>query len=174
MSYNMLKTEVGQLNAIFAYFGSAAQHAQYFEAALGKFLLVYNKLTNSALTLDVFEALDQKLQRKTMGTLLREFKKYVRISDSNVSRCLELALEKRNFLMHRYFLEVEHKLGLKKDRLSLLTELVQIGSLLEQAAALIGGMSVAFSTAMSPKAKNVHSEEKPLFSMEIILPDEKP
>ena len=34
MSLEMLKSEEGQLNAVFACFGSAAQHSQYFEAAL--------------------------------------------------------------------------------------------------------------------------------------------
>src|ERR1041384_167984 len=147
-SYDMLKTEEGQLNAVFACFGSAAQHAQHFEVALGEFLLLYNKLSKRELTLEAFEALDQKLQKQTMGTLLREFKKYVRINDSNVDRRLELALEKRNFLMHHYFREREGQLRVEKDRLLLLTELVQIGSLLEQAAALVGGMRVAFSSAM--------------------------
>ena len=35
-SLRMLETEEGQNNAVFACFGSAAQHAQMFEEALGK------------------------------------------------------------------------------------------------------------------------------------------
>src|SRR5437773_1609207 len=167
ISYDMLKTEEGQLNAVFACFGSAAQHAQHFEAALGEFLLLFNRLTNRQLTLEAFEALDQKLQKQTMGTLLREFRKHIKIDDANVDRCLELALEKRNFLMHHYFRERESKLGIEKDRMSLLTELVQIGNLLEQAAELVGGMRVAFSSAMSKPQAKVDSDEKPLFSIEV-------
>jgi len=37
-SLDTLRSEEGQLNAVFA-FGSAAQHAQFFEEALGEFLL---------------------------------------------------------------------------------------------------------------------------------------
>lgn len=173
ISYDMLKTKEGQLNAVFACFGSAAQHAQHFEVALGAFVLLYNKFTKRNLTLEAFEALDQKLQKQTMGTLLREFKKYVRVNDSNVHRCLELALEKRNFLMHHYFREREGCLGLEQGRLSILTELVEIGSLLEQAAALVGGMRIAFSDVMSKKGERGGSNKKPLFSFEVTLPDEK-
>jgi hypothetical protein len=173
ISYDMLKTEEGQINAVFACFGSAAQHAQHFEVALGEFLLLFNKLANRELTLEAFEALDQKLQKQTMGTLLREFRKYVRINDAKVDRCLELALEKRNFLMHHYFRERESKLGVEKERMTLLAELVQIGSLLEQATALVGGMRVAFSNAMSKTEVREDADEKPLFSIEVALPDEK-
>ena len=40
-SLKMLEPEEGQNNAVFACFGSAAQHAQMFEEALGNFLLAY-------------------------------------------------------------------------------------------------------------------------------------
>ena len=43
-SLRMLASKEGQINAVFACFGSAAQHSQFFEAALGEFLLVYNKI----------------------------------------------------------------------------------------------------------------------------------
>jgi hypothetical protein len=138
ISHHMLKTEEGQVNAVFACFGSAAQHAQHFEAALGEFLLLFNKLASRKLTLEALDALDQKLQKQTMGALLRELRKYVRINDAKVDRCLELALEKRNFLMHDYFRVRKGKLRVEKERMALLAELVQIGSLLEQAAALVG------------------------------------
>lgn len=173
ISNDMLKTEEGQLNAVYACFGSAAQHAQHFEVALGEFLLVFNKVTNRQLTLEDLESLDQKFQKQTMGALLGQFRKYVRVNDAKVERCFELSLEKRNFLMHHYFREREGKLGVEKERLALLTELVQIGRLLEQAAALVGGMRVAFSNAMSKTGEKADADERPLFSIEITLPDEK-
>jgi len=50
-SLETLESEEGQLNAVFACFGSAAQHAQFFEEALGEFLLAYNKICNKSLTI---------------------------------------------------------------------------------------------------------------------------
>lgn len=99
-SLQMLKTRAGQVNAVFACFGSAAQHAQHFEAALADFLSEYNKLTKRGVSLEEFEALDQKLQKKTLGTLLREFSKYVTIQDPNVVRCDERRTAVANQIPH--------------------------------------------------------------------------
>ena len=100
----MLKTEEGQCNAVFACFGSAAQHAQHLEAALVECLLVYNKISKQQLTIQDIDALDQKLSKQTLETLLREFQKFVTIGSADVEKRLELALEERNFLMHHFFL----------------------------------------------------------------------
>jgi len=148
-SLQMLKTRVGQVNAVFACFGSAAQHAQHFEAALADFLSDYNKLTKRGVSLQKLEALDQKLQKKTLGTLLREFSKYVTIQDPNVVGFLEMALEKRNFLMHHFFREREGKLRLEKDRMELLSELTGIDHILDQAATITQAMRIAMSEAIS-------------------------
>jgi len=179
-SLEMLKTGVGQVNAVFACFGSAAQHAQHFEAALGEFLLDYNKLSKRAITPQEFEALDQKLQKRTLGTLLREFSKYVTIGDPKVAGFLEMALEKRNFLMHHFFREREGRLRLKKDRMALLSELVGIDRILEEAATIIRGMRIAVSRAISNhkqggerSGKGDTNDTKVLFTASVKMPDDQ-
>jgi hypothetical protein len=104
-SLEMLKTRVGQINAVFACVGSAAQHAQFFEVALAEFVLDFNKIANEAISLQELEILDQKLQKKTLGALLKEFSRYVTIKDAKVVQFLELALDRRTFLMHHFFRE---------------------------------------------------------------------
>ena len=42
-SLRMLESEEGQSNAVFAIFGSAAQHSQLYESALAEFLIVYKQ-----------------------------------------------------------------------------------------------------------------------------------
>ena len=158
-SLQMLKTSAGQVNAVFALFGSAAQHAQHFEAALADFLSEYKKLTNRGGRLRDFEALDQNLQKKTLGTLLREFSKYVTIQDPNVVGFLEMALEKRNFLMHHFFLAREGKLRLEKDRMELLSELTGIDNLLEQAATITRAMRIAMLRVISSRELDGGSKE---------------
>src|SRR5262245_10449998 len=54
-SLQMLRTRVGQVNAVFACFGSAAQHAQHFEAALAEFLSYYTQLTKRGVDPQKFE-----------------------------------------------------------------------------------------------------------------------
>jgi hypothetical protein len=159
-SLQMLKTRVGQVNAVFACFGSAAQHAQQFEAALAEFLSDYNKLSKRAVTPQEFEVLDQKLQKRTLGTLLREFSRYVTIEDPKVVGFLEMALERRNFLMHHFFREREDRLRLEKDRMDLLSELVGIDRVLEKAATIIRGMRIAVTEAISDQKQAGERSEK--------------
>jgi hypothetical protein len=66
-SLEMLKTGVGQINAVFACFSSAARHAQHFEAALAEFLSDYNKVSKQTITPQDFEVLDQILSKKDSG-----------------------------------------------------------------------------------------------------------
>src|SRR2546430_1080124 len=46
ISYDMPQDRRGSAKCCLCMFGSAAQHAQHFEAALGEFLLIFNKLAN--------------------------------------------------------------------------------------------------------------------------------
>jgi hypothetical protein len=175
----MLKTRAGQVNAVFACFGSAAQHAQHFEAALAEFLSEYNKLTKRAVSLEEFAALDQKLQKKTFGTLLREFSKYVTIQDLNVVRLLEVALEKRNFLMHHFFRERDGKLRLEEDRMGLLSELTGIDHFLEQAATITRAMRIAMLREISSReldgglGQGAAAHSKGLFTATVTMPDDR-
>lgn len=142
-SLRMLETEEGQLNAVFACFGSAAQHAQLFEESLAKFLLVYNKIADSTLSLQDLEVLEAKLQKKTMGSLLRELSNYVTIQEESVARNLDEALKLRNFLMHNFFIARGQSLKSEEGRLSLLTELVEIERMLEQSCVITNAMRIA-------------------------------
>ena len=49
-SLRMLESREGQLNAVFACFGSAAQHAQLFEQGLTRFLVMYNKIASDTVS----------------------------------------------------------------------------------------------------------------------------
>ena len=170
ISNEMLKTEEGQLNAVYACFGAAAQHAQHFEVALAEFLVTYNTVAKNKLTVPELDTLHERLGKRTMGVLLRELKKYVTIDHSGVDDCLEQALEARNFLMHRYFREREQGLSSESTRLEMMTELVHIGDTQETAATFVRAMRIAFSRALE---NGVHQEEntKAVFSIQVALPD---
>ncbi len=173
-SLEMLKTRVGQINAVFACFGSAAQHAQFFEVALAEFLRDYNKVANEAITLQDLELLNKKLQKKTLGALLNEFSRYVTIKDPKVVQFLELALDRRNFLMHHFFPDRSIKLQSEDGRMSLLSELVSIDCLLQEAATIVRGMNIAMSRAIAkqsdPEAQADDADKKVLFTAEVKLP----
>src|SRR3954467_8889684 len=82
-SLDMLKTEEGQSNAVFACFGSAAQHAQMFEEALGNFLLAYNQVRPVKMIAEELEELTQDIHGRTMGQLLHELKSLVKFSEGD-------------------------------------------------------------------------------------------
>jgi hypothetical protein len=179
-SLEMLKSEEGQLNAVFACFGSAAQHCQFFEAALGEFLLVYNKIRGTSLTLQEFEAMEAKLQRWTMGQLLKEFKNHVKVGDVTVAAFLDAALEKRNFLMHHFFRDRQAMFNGEKGRMELLRELVEIDKHLETATTVINAMRLAMCEALDCSEKvgdasmRGKSPSKTLFAFEVDVPDQSP
>ena len=136
-SLEMLETEEGQLNAVFACYGSAAQHAQLFEEALASLLaLLYEFLAPD----HPIAALD----KMTTGQLLRCFKKqFVEEMDDWVPEFLDETREQRNFLVHRYFLSRSEALGNKVGRRAMLEELLGIESKMRRGAALINGLSAA-------------------------------
>ena len=171
-SLEMLNSEEGQLNAVFACFGSAAQHGQLFEAALSEFLLAYNRLLKKSLTLADFEAVETSLHKKTMGALLTDFRKLVEISDDAVSSSLSDALRARNFLIHHYFLERRDKFGREQGRLEMVEELVSIQAVLEKARDLTNGMRVALCRALEDGESETPDSDV-LFSIEVDTGDDE-
>lgn len=142
-SLAMLRSPEGQLNAAFACFGSAAQHAQLFEEALVRFLSAYNRISGHAVSLDDLEAYERSLNKKTMGQLLRELSKYVTIEDSEATTDLDDSLEQRNFLMHRFFLVKMNEFETEEGRLGLIKELLAIESVLDRSRIRLNAMRIA-------------------------------
>ena len=173
----MLESEEGQRNAVFACFGSAAQQSQYFEVALGDFLLVYNKICKKSLTLQDIESMEAKLGKQTMGTLLMEFKKHVKINDDKIASQMDAALQKRNFLMHHFFRERNERFDTEQGRMEMLKELVGVDSELRMAKDMTNGMRVALCRTLNYNDGAEDSDQgdggtssNGLFSAEINIP----
>ena len=136
-SLKMLESEEGQLNAVFACFGSAVQHAQLFEQGLTRFLTMYNMISSPSVRI---EDIGTKM---TMGRLLHKVSQHVAIDDSAVEEGFNRALEERNYLIHRFFLERSSELNSTEDRMQLLSDLVSIEANLERCRVLINAMRIA-------------------------------
>ncbi|HEY0704256.1 MAG TPA: hypothetical protein VGD60_15905 [Candidatus Acidoferrales bacterium] len=166
----MLRTKDGQLNAVFACFGSAAQHAQLFEAELKRFLLAYNEIAKTH-TAGVVENVERKAGKRTMGALLVEMRKHVRFGDDEIDAKIALALDRRNFLIHRFFLERAKKFESGKGRMELLAELVGIETDLETVRGWIGGLRVAMTESVAKNRKQSEPDDFVVFTAEIELPE---
>ena len=98
-SLDMLKSKEGQINAVFACYGSAVQHAQYLEKSFAELLELINKLSGETITLK---------EKPTIGNSLFELegmrdKGICSISKGGVYKYLEYVKEIRNWLAHKYF-----------------------------------------------------------------------
>ena len=140
-SLEMLKTEEGQLNAIFACYGSAAQHGQYFEKALADLILTIDTRMRNQ---------EVDLSKLTLGQLIAALKGRVNVEDKDewVWGVLKLAKEKRNFLVHSYFLERSSNFRTSLDRMGMLSELLAIESVIEKAAIVTRGVHSALKSAL--------------------------
>ncbi len=136
-SLRMLDSEEGQLNAVFACFGSAAQHGQLFEQGLTRFLMVCSKAGLVSISnIDT-------TNKMTMGQLFREVRKHVTIIDNWVEEDFLTAIQQRNFLIHRFFLERSAQLRSSSGRVELLNELVSMELNLDRCHTLINAMRIA-------------------------------
>ena len=141
-SLKMLESKEGQLNAVFACFGSATQHAQLFEQGLTRFLTIYNKIASDSVRID---DIGQKL---TMGGLLKRIRRHVTINDDSVEEGFSSALKERNYLVHRFFLERDPQLRSTEGRMELLSELIAIENNLERCRIMINAMRIAMCESL--------------------------
>ena len=89
-----------------------------------------------------------RLEKKTIGELLRLFEtEFVEEIDDWVPEFLDEARERRNFLIHKYFLTRANKMGVECGRLSMLRELVGIEAQLRRGVDLVNGLRVAIEEA---------------------------
>lgn len=89
---------------VFAWFGGAAYAAQCFEVELCTLLLLVHRLKNSSATPQQLDDLDTKLSKRNLGTLLRELAKHLTIHP-DFQALLDNYLDRRNYLMHRFFFD---------------------------------------------------------------------
>ncbi len=172
-SLKMLRTEEGQTNAVFACFGSAVQHAQLFEEELRTFLASYEKLRGKTLKAGAATTRPIKQGKKTMGGLLRDVGKYVRFDEKRIVLKLEKVLERRNFLMHHFFLERDEGFKTRNGRNRLLQELIGIEEELDTVRGWIAGLRVAMEEMLSNPGKvRLVRDEEVLFSANVEVPDE--
>ena len=149
-SLKMLESEEGQLNAVFACFGSAVQHAQLFEQGLARFLMIYNRIASDPVGV---EDIGHKM---TMGQLLHKVRQHVTVDDNSIELGFSAALEERNYLIHRFFLERDPQLKSTEGRFELLSELSRIEMNLDRCRVAINAMRMAMCEALGVKDDWAH------------------
>ena len=75
--------------------------------------------------------------------MLCELKKLVRFSDGDYEERMKAALNVRNFLMHRWFIERQEAVKDEPGRMPLLRELVRMERLLDSVRVMANAMRIA-------------------------------
>ncbi len=96
---------------VYAYFGLAIYRAQCVEQSIIQLLIFYDffkenvpKFKRREKWEADFDRFDGALSKKTMGRLLGAIKE-IGVLDSDIENTLSLALKKRNWLAHSYFVD---------------------------------------------------------------------
>lgn len=169
-SLRMLKSKEGQLNAIYALYGSAAQQGQLLEKALSDLMIKLKEISGHSVSPANLQTAKSSRHKKTVGQLLKDFENNTRNLDKWVEDSFKTALDKRNFLIHHYFLERQDKFQTHSNRMEILKELVVIQETLERARDLANGMRVVVSETLDGVRKEP-DKTSVLFSFEIDVPD---
>ena len=79
----------------------------------------------------------------TMGYLIKQVRHRVRFDDDLIEEGFSIALDKRNYLIHRFFLERNGEFKSTEGRLRLLSELVAIEQVLDRCRVMVNAMRIA-------------------------------
>ena len=171
-SLRMLESEEGQLNAIYALHGSAAQHGQLLEKALSDLVLKLEEILKRPSSAADFQIIEKMRHNKTIGQLLKDLEKKTKNLDEWVNDLFKTAREKRNFLIHHYFLERQDKFQTLSGRMEMLEELCSIEKTLKEATDMANGMRTAIIRRLEEgQQKESDRTSTVLASFEVDVPD---
>ncbi len=134
-SLKMLESEEGQLNAVYSLYGSAASQGQFLEDAVRRLL---TEVPGGSPPSD----------RVGLKRLIDELGKRITVDDERVWESFHTAREVRNYLIHNYFRDKEHKFQTEEGRMEMLMELVLIETPIRRAKELINGMRFRIDEAL--------------------------
>ena len=158
------------LRELYYEFGRAAEMAQVMETEAGNLALVYaTMLVDTAKITDeqreFFRALLQDVDKRTFGNLFRQLQKMGQVDDSIIA-ALNDALEKRNYLTHKFFRKHNFAIGSVEGRRTMLAELREIQRSLGLAHATLSAMTGSLSQLLTKLfGRNVLSEQEALTLM---------
>lgn len=94
--------ESEQLNELYRLYGIAAHNCSNIEYRIVYLLLGPKWKQTADLNPEKVTEVYDKLQRLTLGALLKEYKQHFTFTDKQLE-LMDSVLEKRNYLMHRFF-----------------------------------------------------------------------
>jgi hypothetical protein len=158
------------LREVYYEFGRAAEMAQVMETEAGNLALVYSTMLvgTSKITdeqREFFRALLQDVNTRTFGNLFRQVQRMGQIDDGIIATVND-ALEKRNYLTHKFFRRHNFAIHSVEGRRTMLADLREIQGALSLAHATLSAMTGSLSQLLAKLfGRNVLSEQEALALM---------
>ncbi|RLA49148.1 MAG: hypothetical protein DRR42_15940 [Gammaproteobacteria bacterium] len=149
------------LKALYFDFGRTAEMAQVMELEAGNLALAFVSLAfdPAKVTNDerhIFQAIIDDVNSRTFGNLLKQIRKMGSISEG-IEETINEALEKRNYLVHKFFRSHNLEINSEEGRKIMRAELEEIYNSLNRAHATLLGMTNTFNQAFG--RPNISDEE---------------
>jgi hypothetical protein len=159
------------LRELYYEFGRTAEMAQLMETEVGNLALVYatmlidtSKITDEQR--EFFRALVEDIDKRTFGDLFRQIEKIGHIDDTILTTVND-ALDKRNYLTHRFFRRHNFAIHSVEGRKAMLADLREIQRSLSLAHTMLMGMTGSLSELLAKLlGRSVLSEQEALSLME--------
>ncbi|MDY6993905.1 MAG: hypothetical protein SVR94_15060 [Pseudomonadota bacterium] len=141
----MSESPENDLDDVYARFGRAAEMAQVMELEAGNLALAYaliafdiENLTNDQKRF--LKSLSEDVDRRTFGNLVNLLKKSMDI-DQTIEGVIDSALEKRNYLAHRFFRTHNFAIHSAEGRATMANELSELYDAFSFAHTMLHGMT---------------------------------
>lgn len=133
------------LQELYYEFGRAAEMAQLMEVEAGNLALIYatvlvdkSKITDEQR--GFFRALVDDVNKRTFGNLFQQIQKMGQFDDG-ILDVVNAALEKRNYLTHKFFRHHNFAIHSVEGRMAMRAEILEIQDSLSQAHAVLSAMT---------------------------------
>ena len=152
------------LRLLYFEFGRTAEMAQIMEMEAGNFALSFvslafdpSKVTDDER--DLLRAIVDDVNSRTFGNLLKQIRKIGDVSE-NIRRIVDEAIEKRNYLVHKFFRSHNLRINSEEGREEMIADLRAIHESLSRAHAVLSGMTHTLNQAFGrPNISERDAEE---------------
>jgi len=139
------------LEELYTQFGRTAEMAQVMELEAGNLALAYVMIAFDANNLTIeqklfLKSLSDDIDRRTFGNLVNIMKKSMNI-DQTIEEAIDEALEKRNYLIHRFFRTHNFAIQSTEGRAKMYEELSELHKSFSFAHTLLNGMTHTLNEA---------------------------
>lgn len=133
------------LKELYFEFGRAAEMAQVMEVAAGNLALAFVTIWIDPAQIteeqrQFLRSLIDDVNKRTFGNLVKQIRSIGQLDDSIVE-IVEQALEKRNYLIHRFFCSYNFAIHSEEGRKTMRAEITEIYRVLNLAHTVLSGMT---------------------------------